>query len=212
MKLFFKCYGIFSHLPYKIIMFVVLPILAAGFEVLGRFAGLGMFGLHLTAFTAAIIFADTWVLNGICNKKSISLDFVNSSKRGLLVMKLAVISDVVMRFVLCMVIFTITGFIGGYLFAGITFGLVCFVISSIGLTICRHLDSVQVVMMITAFGATLSSLASTGIIYWQPEIFVPGVQGFGEFLPLIIVSVLAIAVAFGATIYTIKRVEGTYHD
>lgn len=212
MKLFFKCYGIFSNLPYKIIMLVVFPILAIGMEILGKLANAPMFALHLSFLTGACIFADNWVLNGICNKKSLSMDFVNSSKRGFLIMKLAIVSEMTVRFLLCVGVFLVTGFIGGYPLAGFIFGLICFSIGTIGITICRHLESLQIVMMITALSASGAAALSAAIIVWQRDLLLPGIQGFGELLPLIISVAAAIVIAAGSSIYTIKRVEETYHD
>ena len=201
MKLFFKCYGIFSNLPYKIIMLVVFPILAIGMEILGKLANAPMFALHLSFLTGACIFADNWVLNGM-----------NSSKRGFLIMKLAIVSEMTVRFLLCVGVFLVTGFIGGYPLAGFIFGLICFTIGTIGITICRHLESLQIVMMITALSASGAAALSAAIIVWQRDLLLPGIQGFGELLPLIISVAAAIVIAAGSSIYTIKRVEETYHD
>lgn len=200
MKRVFQSYRIFVPLVYRLIMFLALPVLAIGMEFMGNLIKMDLGALHTSVFTLAVIFADSWVMNGICDRKSISLDFVKSSKYGHYVMKAAVLSEMGSRLLLCLVVFTITGLIGSYPILSICMGLVCFAMGNIGVTITRHFDNIQVMMIIACIFAGLAS-AATSVFYFIP-------------VGISIAATVAFAVVAFALCgwYTIKRVEGTYYD
>lgn len=204
MRTFFRCYSIFSHWPYKVIVFGVLPVLAVGMEALGAIVNMMLFSLHFVAVTLVMIVGDSWVLNGICTKKSISLDFVKSAPKGNQVMKTAILADFIMRFVPCLFIFGVGGLISHAVLEYLVFGCASYLISTIGITICRHVDSIQMIMVVASLMTSLTSILVfpiwTLMLWWN--------AGF----VLAIGVLLAVLCAVIAYFYTMKRVEGAYYD
>lgn len=127
-------------------------------------------------------------------------------------MKAAIWSEAVGRLLLSVILFAITGIIGGYPIAAISMGLFAFTMSTIGVTITRHFDNIQVMMIIASLLATVTGAATSLFYYWWPESLVWPVASPVALIPLGITVALAAVIMLASVLYTIGRVEGTYHD
>lgn len=99
MKHKIRSYLVFTSLWYKIIMFVVLPLVLLGIQV---FSTIVFRGTAIPVFVMILIMveimADYWFLGGIQEKGSEKIDYLKTSPRGMEVMKSALFIDLVRRF------------------------------------------------------------------------------------------------------------------
>ena len=100
MKMGLKSYLVFTSLLYRIVMYVLLPIVLAGIYIyLEKYISVEASMIVIAELlTAAEIISDNWMFGGIQAKDSAKLDFLKTSGRGMKIMKNALAMDLFRKF------------------------------------------------------------------------------------------------------------------
>lgn len=114
MKQKIRSYLVFTSLGYKVIMFLVLPVVLLGIQV---FSAAVFRGTAIPVFVMVLVMvevlADNWFLGGIQEKGAEKIDYLKTSPKGMKVMKSALVMDLVRRFVFYVVLFGLSRMITG---------------------------------------------------------------------------------------------------
>ncbi|MDE7282449.1 MAG: hypothetical protein K2N85_02510 [Lachnospiraceae bacterium] len=113
MKRFLKSYLVFTSLIYRIVMFIVVPIVMIAVilwqgGVFGKAGSLNLYefpGVTVSAFVMMLlpmieIVSDTWMFGGIQSKDAAKLDYLKTSSIGIKVLRRALSIDLVRKFIL----------------------------------------------------------------------------------------------------------------
>ena len=96
-----KDYLVFGSLPYKLMVFLCVPIFILVIHAAIAIRYGVNFNVYVMLSTIMLeIMADNWLLGGIHNKDAEKMDFIKSSKRGKSVLRNVLIVDLVRRIIL----------------------------------------------------------------------------------------------------------------
>lgn len=100
-----KSYLVFTGFGYRLLTFWLMPLLLLGIQTAAVSMGKN-FSIILSLVMASIeAMADSWFLGGIQSKDADKMDFLKTSDKGMQVMKTALITDFLRRFVSMTVVF-----------------------------------------------------------------------------------------------------------
>ncbi|MCM1189224.1 MAG: hypothetical protein NC541_07990 [bacterium] len=105
-KMRIKSYLAFTSLGYRLVMYLAVPLSAAGIQLLFliKMGGSGVPAV-MTALILLEILADHWFLGGIQEKNAEKLDCLKTSSRGMQMMESVLILDVIRHFLEAAAIF-----------------------------------------------------------------------------------------------------------
>lgn len=205
MKKKIKRYLVFTSLPYRIAVFIMIPVLFTG---IGAYAG-SLFGVQGMMFAAGFltmveIISDHWLFFGLQAKESEKAEFLKTSGMGMEMIQDALILDLVRKFLtatgIAAACYLITGLQGGFLYIV----LVSYAFSALGTFLSRYGGMLLLNIVIAQFAmmfvtASLSCMLQPGLL---KSMF--GTEFF--FLALgILVSILTVMKAM-------QKVKGSYYD
>lgn len=215
MKQKIRSYLVFTSLGYKIIMFVILPVVLLGIQV---FSAVVFRGTAIPVFVMTLvmveIMADNWLLGGIQEKGSEKIDYLKTSPRGMKVMRSVLVMDLVRRFVFYVVLFGLSWLITGIFGAGNGAGglaalealllavVLTYALSALGIFIARFTSYLWVNMLCGYVGA----IAGLVILLICS----------GGLVPMMLVNIAMIVLGGGISFLMVKiamlKVEGSYYD
>ncbi len=100
MKTALKSYKAFTGYFYRIMTFVLIPLIVLVVNVaLSLFLEVKTDYFLYECYLIILIVEDYWVFGGICIKNPQKLEYIKSSKRGLQIMQNAIIADLVLKLV-----------------------------------------------------------------------------------------------------------------
>ena len=233
MKKRVKSYLVFTSLPYRIAMYLLIP---AGLLAIGIWGGIhiGDMGLLLVAvlLPMAEIISDSWLFGGIQGKDMEKMDYLKTSARGMAVMRRALAVDLERKFltafgtiVVCYLVIghfkdNLVAISGGRAelmdFIGregvsreigflVYLVLLSYVISALGTYISRYFSSISGNMIIGYIASVLIIICTFGL----------GLRGYlmGGMLVLdLLFAAMGIGVSVLAVRGAMKKVEGGYYD
>lgn len=209
MKRKIKSYLAFTSLFYRIIVFVLLPLVAVGLYCLvGSInAGVGLIFV-MELLIVAEIFFDTWLFGGIQSKESEKLDYLKTSSQGMEVIKNALQMDLIRRLLTAAGIFAVCYLVGDFHGSSVQEVAillypipVSYTISVLGVFLARYEGGMWINMAI-GYVATIF-----GLLCW----FVPGLKKYAICYVLGF-SVLAVLISILAVTVAKNKVEGSYYD
>ena len=208
MKRKVKSYLVFAPLLYRVVMFMLVPMILIFYYYLVRdsIAEAGLIVVMVMLVMAEIVM-DVWLLGGIQSKEAEKLDVLKTSGRGLEVMHSALKLDLVRRFLTIAGIMGICYWLSGIqdriqlVAVGIYFALIAYIISTLGVLIGRYGGTIWINVAISYFAALVVVLSQ----------FLPGLKQYAVFYDLGL-GVLTIVVSIVAVRIAMKKVEGSYYD
>lgn len=217
MKQKIKSYLVFTSVLYKILMFLVLPVLLLGIQLFSSAALQGtVIPLSLFLLIFVEIPADILVLGGIQEKNSEKIDYLKTSPKGMQVMRNVLVMDLARRFLTCVVIFGLSRLMmsifgatpGAERLAGpgalLLAVLISYTISVLGIFISRFVSLLWVNLLCCYAGAIV------GLILF----FI----GASNYVPLLLplmngaFGILAVGISILAVKIALMKVEGSYYD
>ncbi|MCM1193754.1 MAG: hypothetical protein NC123_17995 [Butyrivibrio sp.] len=216
MKQKIRSYLVFTSRWYKIIMFIILPLLLPGFQII---SSLVFQGTAIPFIVMALILvetlADNWFLGGIQEKGSEKIDYLKTSPRGMEIMRSVLIMDLVRRLVYHAVIlgvsWLLTKSFGTSAEAGKLTGLgtlllalgLSYTLSVVGIFIARFASYIWVNLICGYIGCIAGLVI---LLVCTSTTFVPVA------LPDIALAVLGIGISFLMVKIAMLKVEGSYYD
>lgn len=206
-----KSYLVFTSLGYRLILYLAVPLAAAGISL----GCIKVFGAYDASFLVhllilAEVLADHWFLSGIQEKNAEKLDYLKTSARGMEVMKSALVLDLARRFLELLLILVLCGLLSlllGTGAPGILEGIVLpvltiYVTSVIATVLARFGSTLQINFLAAYLAAVIGSVCYFPVAFHilPAALFCPVLA----FLSLV-VSVLAVKVAM-------KKVKEGYYD
>lgn len=206
-----KSYLVFTSFGYRLILYLGIPLLFIGAELF-MLEILEISGIMtlLCMLTFLEIMSDTWFLGGIQEKNAEKMDYLKTSPRGMSVIKSALVTDLIRRFVTAAGIFAICGLLEAgsgkrQISAAADLVMPVFAVYSLSVAailITRFFSYFQINMLagyiVSIAGAVCYLLQSAGMVSAETFIAVYAVLGMA-------VSILAVWIA-------LKKVEGGYYD
>lgn len=216
MKHKIKSYLVFTSHWYKIIMFIVMPVVLLGIQVFVATMFPVLRDICILLFVMILVLvetiADYGFLGGIQEKGSEKIDYLKTSPRGMEVMRSALVMDLVRRFLSNVGIFGLScliilifgpsdekiGMLGMLLFViFLTYDL-----SVLGIFISRFTSYLWVNLLCGYIGAVAG--------------FVIVLAGAGGFIPIVLIEIALVVLGVGLSVLTVKiamlKVEGSYYD
>lgn len=208
MKRKIKSYLVFAPLLYRVVMFLLVPMILIFYYYLVRdsIAEAGLIVVMVMLVMAEIVM-DVWLLGGIQSKEAEKLDVLKTSGRGMEVMHSALKLDLVRRFLVIAGIMGICYWLSGIqdrmqlVAVGIYFVLIAYIISTLGVLIGRYGGTIWINVAISYFAALVAVLCQ----------FLPGLKQYAVIYDMGL-GVLAIVVSIVAVRIAMKKVEGSYYD
>ena len=209
MKERIRIYRLFSPTAYRVILNLVLPVVILLLELLNtavvKYSLMSLFG---GLWMMGEIMGDLWFLNGICQKNALSMDFLKASDKGMsylsglvsfdMLRKLGEILGLCVIDAIFLTVFTgeapLTIWVLLLGEAALYYGLTVVVV-----TITRHFDNVQMVMLPTSLAVLIATWTMTAMSF-VPYIVAP------------IALVFAIVASIICYIHTKKKVEEGFYD
>lgn len=211
MKNKIKSYLVFTSEIYRVIAFVLVPVALILMQIWLPFVDLFL----RTLFTALIysfaeVMLDYWVFGSIAVKGGTQLEYIKTSKRGVDIIRTALVVDMVRQLISTVLLFIAT--IAVHACMGGTFEteieqivlnlllvvFTYFVIVS-ELTIARHLDGLQVNLIISCF----TSLILLLVMFFAR---------FNGYIALAVMIVLSVVSSILGVKMILKRVKESYYD
>lgn len=208
-----KNYWVFTKLGYRIVVFVVLPVVILLFGAFCIWTEIPIMVAMLMGYVYMVpveSIIDNWFLGGFYSKNNSSLEYLQSSNRFKTIIRDVVLVDIVRRFVLYVGVYIIV------LAAGMNhpeqaewyrvcsfLPMLCFVISQAGVLIARHFAAWNQAYAV----GTLAMIAEAACLFPMmnfTEKYIWLVQG--------ILMVLAIAIGVIVVAYSMKKVRDSYYD
>ncbi len=226
-----KSYIVFTSIPYRVAVWVVIPV---GLTVLGvwggsRFGDIGLL-FALILLEGAEVLSDSWLFGGIQAKDSEKIDYLKSSGRGMAVIGNALVIDLARKLFTALGVAVLTYCLIGQVKAGLTgipesvadfvsmgnvfqeigalayLVLLSYSVSVLGTFLSRYGSTVYGNMLI-GYGAMM--LTGLACVYGQV------LSGYSSKL-IFLLDLLAAAAAVGASILAVraamKKVKGGYYD
>lgn len=206
-----KSYLVFTSLGYRLILYLAVPLAAAGISLFW----IKTFGFYDPSFLVHLlilteVLADHWFLSGIQEKNAEKLDYLKTSSRGMEVMKSALVLDLARRFLEILLILVLCGLLSLLLGTGAPEAVNGILLPALAI----YAMSVTATFL-TRFGSTLQInflagylAAVIGSVCYFPVAFhiLPGAPvGFVLAIFSLAVSVLAVKVA-------LKKGKESYYD
>lgn len=208
-----KNYWAFTKLGYRLVVFVVLPIVIL---LLGAFCIWAQIPIMVAMLLGYIymptvdIMVDNWLLGGFYAKNNSSLEYLQSSNRFKTMIRDVVLVDTIRRFILYVGVYVIVLVaemnhpeqLEGYRICSFL-PMFCFVISQAGVLVARHF---MVWNQAYAVGAVLMLVEAVCLapLVDITEKYTWLVQG--------VLAVLAIAIGIIVVVYSMKKVRDSYYD
>lgn len=208
MKKIIKSYLVFTSFVYRIVVFLVVPVLSmcAGVYTVSRFGEMGEFGVMPAAvlLAAAEIISDNWLFSGLQAKEAEKMDFLKTSGFGMEMMQNALILDLLRKFLTALVVITACYLLKGMPGNPLRMVLISYDVTVLGTFICRYWGSMWINV---CFGQAATVLIPVCLLCMsQPDSGEPGHGLSLLFLILgILISVLAVTKAM-------RKVKGGYYD
>lgn len=170
MKRKMQSYLIFVTGPCRLIIFLLVPLMAAGLQIYTKPENPVVAAvIYATILLMAEIMLDGWIFGGIAMKGAGQLAYVNSSRRGLDVMKSALAVSLVRQFAEGVAIFVMCGAVfyiqhgnrilsGEYVCMYFNIFLLTYILIVLALSVTRFFDGMGVSMMAAWIASTLLSL------------------------------------------------------
>lgn len=206
-----KSYLVFTSLGYRLILYLAVPLAAAGIS-LGCIKVFGAYDASLLVhlLILAEVLADHWFLSGIQEKNAEKLDYLKTSSRGMEVMKNVLVLDLARRFLELLLILVLCGLLSlllGTGAPGILEGVVLpvltiYVTSVIATVLARFGSTLQINFLAAYLAAVIGS-----VCYFPAAFHILPAALFCPVLAFLslVVSVLAVKVAM-------KKVKEGYYD
>lgn len=215
MKQRIRSYLVFTSLWYKVIVFVILPVVLLGMQILSTIVFQGT-AIHLSVpvLIMAEIMADSWFLGGIQEKGSEKIDYLKTSPRGMKVMKSVLVMDLVRRLLfhggILGVSWLIMRLLGTTAMAAKLAGFgelllavaLTYTLSALGIFITRFTSYIWVNMLCGYVGAI------AGLII----LLVCALMPVPAALPDIALAVLGVGISVLTVKIAMLKVEGSYYD
>ena len=211
MKKKITSYLVFTSGLYRLLLFVLVPIVITIAQILLHFDDYFLM-TYLVAilFPGAEVFLDYWVFGGIAVKGGTHLEYLKSSKRGVEIMGNALRVNMARQFLATVLLFVISGVVllcqGGMIELGarqimtyIDILLLTYFMIVTEITIVRHLDGVLIGLSVSCF-AFLPMIGLLFLIAWQSYVMLP-----------VMVILSAISSVLGVRLI-LKRVKESYYD
>ncbi len=204
-----KNYLVFTSLLYRILTFVLLPIVTVGLYYLLRkmIPQVGLV-IVMSMVVMAEIILDIWLFGGIQVKGTQMLEYLKTSGRGRMVLRDALVIDLIRRFI------TIAGIMGVcYLLEGLEWNnlqvvairiysiLIAYTLMVAGVLIARY-EGIAWVNIVLSYAAVFLAAMS---------FLLPGLSQYIMVYDLV-VGVLAVLVSILTVKAAMKKVEGSYYD
>lgn len=170
MKKKIQSYLIFVTGPCRFIIFILVPLMTAGLQIYMK-PGNPVVAevIYAMILLIAEIMLDGWIFGGIAMKGAGQLAYINSSKRGLDVMRSALTVSLVRQLVESAVILTVCGVVfyfqygsrilsGEYVCIYVNIFLLTYVLIVLTLSVTRFFDGIGVCMMAAWIASALLSL------------------------------------------------------
>lgn len=227
MKRFLQSYLVFTSLIYRIVMFIIVPIVMIGAVLCigGAFGGIGISNLfHLPGTAVCIvvmmllpmveIISDNWMFGGIQSKNADKLDYLKTSSIGMLVLRRALFVDLLRKFLSAAVI---TGVSYGILYWRLMPDLIRTLIENDWkLLLYAILVSYFFSVLCTVMARFGSMVWLNVMIAYIAEIII-SVCLYNALMAYAVVycvlsAILDVAVSILAVRIALKKVEGSYYD
>ena len=204
-----KNYWAFTKLGYRLVVFVVLPIVIL---LLGAFCIWAQIPIMVAMLLGYIYMptVDNWFLGGFYAKNNSSLEYLQSSNRFKTMIRDVVLVDIVRRFILYVGVYIVVFVAGmnhpeqmeGYRICSFL-PMFCFVISQTGILVARHFMTWNQAYAVGAVLMLIESVCLAPLVDIT-EKYTWFVQG--------VLAVLAIAIAIIVVLYSMKKVRDSYYD
>lgn len=210
-----KDYLVFGSLPYKLMVFLCVPIFILVIHAAIAIRYGVNFNVYVMLSTIMLeIMADNWLLGGIHNKDAEKMDFIKSSKRGKSVLRNVLIVDLVRRIILQL--FLVAGVsviniivlgknsvvdIKDYYLIMLFYVEIDYILGVIGTFITRFINNFWVSSMI-GYVLYVIGFALAFIV------MIKGIKWF--VIPFLLI--LAIIVSIGIVVFGMKKLEESSYD
>ena len=208
-----KNYWAFTKWGYRLVVFVILPVVLLLLNAFCLFAKIPLMVSMLMGYVYIVpidILTDHWLLGGFYAKNNSSLEYLQTSNRFKRMIRDVVLVDVIRRFILYVGLYLIV------LVAGMNqpeqlewykacsfLPMLCFVISQCGVLIARHFYAWNQVYAVGAFAMVAEGICLVPMLeLTESHIWI--VQGA--------LLVLAIAMVVIVMKYSLKKVRDSYYD
>jgi len=211
MKRMVKSYLVFTSFVYRLVLYLLLPLVALGTGILCS-GSIGAVNLMIVSMILSMfeILSDYWLFVGIQTKDSANLDFLKTSGRGMQIIKNALIMDLLRKLLTAAVVLTISYLVAlptydrerGETAAVLVYAvLVSYFCSVLGVFFARYGSIFWFCVLVGNVAVSLE------IICW----FLPGtLENIPKYVPVFVI--LGIMVSILAVRTARKKVEGSYYD
>lgn len=156
MKKLWTGYTVFLSRGYRWAVFLICPILIAGFATLLYSPSMDETGMILRAVmlsyvTLYEIVSDYWLFGGICNREENGMEYLKSSKKGLAMIGYGIYGDLLRRFLYLFVYGVVYFGLTGQLYDLIVVLLV-YSVAVLSLNISRHMVIWQFYLLVAGLG------------------------------------------------------------
>lgn len=211
MKNVIRSYLVFTTGLYRIVTFLLVPLLAIVLQWFVKpqsFFGVAF--INAVVLISAEVLLDYWVFGGIAVKNVRQMEYLKTSGKGRGVMRMALIVDMARQLLVSVVLFAVgiafylcrggmTSWESGGLVEGIDTLLLQYVLMITGIMIARHFDGVMVNMLI----------AMTAFVFLSAALFLIAVNAYVMLLVSLVLA--AVSATFGVW-KVMKRIEEGYYD
>ncbi len=211
-----RSYLVFTPFWYRVILFVILPVVLLGLQAVVAVKTGGIWTLmplFVPVLVLVEVMADTWFLGGIQEKSSEKIDYLKTSSRGMGVMRSVLVLDQVRRICFFVLLFGLSQAIN--LLTGDHAGaellklrtlmlavLLTYDLSVLGIFLCRFASLLWLNLLCAYIGAI------AGIV-----IFLAGTAIPAAVVPLCIaLTVMGAGFSVLAVKIPMLKVEGSYYD
>lgn len=208
-----KNYWAFTKLGYRLVVFVVLPVVILLFGAFCIWTEIPIMVAILMGYLYMLpidMLTDNWFLGGFYAKNNSSLEYLQSSNRFKTIIRDVVLVDTVRRFILYVGVYIIVLVAGmnhpeqveGYKICSFL-PMFCFVISQAGILIARHFTAWNQAYAVGAVAMIIEAVCLVPMMDIT-EKYIWLVQG--------VLVVLAIAIGVIVVAYSMKKVRDSYYD
>lgn len=208
MKKKIKSYLVFTPFVYRIVVFIVIPVLSMwlGVYAVSRFGEMGELRVvpAVMLLTLAEIISDNWLFSGIQAKESEKMDFLKTSGRGMEMMQNALILDLLRKFLTVLAVITVC-----YLLSGMSGGLlyvvlVSYTVSALGTFLSRYGGTLWINVCIGQFAMALEIVCLLCVF----------LSGLSEFMAAFDLLFLVFGILISVLIVrkAMQKVKGGYYD